>query len=53
MNGDKNGDYFSKNSAGMVDIEPNLLVQSKHYDVKEQRFSAVLGKSSSNDSSYE
>lgn len=53
MNGNKNGGCFTKNSAGMVDIESDLLVQSKHYDVEEQRFSAVQGKSSSNDSSYE
>ena len=49
----KNGDCCNNGSAGMLDIEANLLVQSKHYDVKDQKFACLIGKSSSHDSSNE
>ena len=53
MTGYKKGDCFSSDSAGTIDTEANLLVPSKHFDVKEQKFASALGKSSSHDSSPE
>ena len=53
MIGKKNGDCLGNDSTGMIDIEANLLVDTKHYDVEEQKFATVVGKPSPHDSSYE